>query len=74
MPSAAQNALSDLRLLLGSPGAGLIATIQRELEHKDQVIATQQAALQRISQHAGEPLAQAVARCALLDAEEGRKP
>lgn len=74
MDIAAHNALTDLHLLLGTPGEQYLSTIRRRMDQDARTIATLREALQRISQHEGEPLAQAVARCAIKDAKEGRKP
>lgn len=72
--ATAHSALTDLHLLLSEPGAQYLDTIRRRMDQDVRTITTLRDALQRISQHEGEPLAQAVARCAIKDAEEGRKP
>jgi len=74
MSATAHSALTDLHLLLGEPGEQYLLAIRRRIDHDTQAITTLREALKRISLHDGEPLAQAVARCAIKDAEEGRKP
>ena len=73
MAATAHSALTDLHLLLGEPGEQYLLAIRRRIDQDARTITTLREALKRISQHEGEPLAQAVARCAILDAQEGRK-